>query len=142
MSNNPSEELKKLEQQLLAVEDEPEALLPEAEPQEEDDAILFPDEEELAAEEDPAGEPAAEAPFVERDEEFEAFYQDILREFGPDTKPRRKTSSTRKTVHQNAYSDREPAPRKEKSVRGLVITLCLEMLGIAGVVLWWVLRIL
>ena len=33
-------------------------------------------------------------------------------------------------------------PGKEKSLTGLVITACLECLAIAGVVLWWLLRIL
>ena len=146
MKDNPNEELKKLEQKLLAVEEEANEILPEAEA--DDDAILFPEEDdadlaaEHAQEEAPVPE-EAQVPFVERDEEFEAFYQDILKEFGPDSKPRRKTSSTKKTAKANAYSDSKPAKaKKEKGVKGLVITLCLEMLGIVGVVLWWILRIL
>ena len=140
MSNNPNEELKKLEQKLLAVEEETDEIFPEAEP--DDGAILFPEEDEDFPGEEQLPERTQE-PFVERDEEFEAFYQDILKEFGPDSKPRRKTSSTKKTAKANAYSDSKPAKaKKEKGVKGLVITLCLEMLGIVGVVLWWILRIL
>lgn len=146
MSNNPSEELKKLEQQLLAVEEEGEEIRPETET-DEGDGILFPEEdqdfsEEEISEEEQLPEAEAQEPFVERDEEFEAFYQDILKEFGPDTKPRKKTSSAKKAVHHNTYSDHAPSAKKEKGIKGLVITLCLECAGIVGIVLWWVLRIL
>lgn len=104
MFDNPSEELKKLEAQLLAIE--------------------------------------------EPDDDFEAFYSDVLREFGPENKKPQvhKSSSSRRNVPQkNTYSDqpRRPAPaKKQKGVKGLVITLCLECLGIVGIILWWILRFL
>ena len=147
MKDNPSEELRKLEQQLLAAEEEHEEMLPETETEEDDDAILFPEEDEDFAEAEGSAEPQqipeeSQEPFVERDDDFEAFYQDILKEFGPDTKPRKKTSSTKKAAHHNAYSDHVPSAKKEKGIKGLVITLCLECAGIVGIVLWWVLRIL
>ena len=40
------------------------------------------------------------------------------------------------------YSDAAPAPKKEKGVAGLVITLCIECLAIAGVVAYWLVHIL
>ena len=40
------------------------------------------------------------------------------------------------------YTDAAPAPKKEKGVAGLVITLCIECLAIAGVVAYWLLYIL
>ena len=115
MKDNPSEELKKLEEQLLAVED-------------------------IAAEDAQVCDQSEAVPAADKDAEFEAFYQEILKEFGPDTAPRKKTSSTRKTAPKSAYSDQKP--KKQKGIKGLVITLCLEMLGIAGIVLWWIFRIL
>ena len=88
------------------------------------------------------------------DEEFERFYAEIYKEFGPkdevkntdmlkDVPVRRipgpYDEPAKKTV---AYADR-PAPRKKKqNVRGLVAIICLELLGIAGVAAWWVLRLL
>ena len=32
--------------------------------------------------------------------------------------------------------------KKEKGIRGLVILICFELLGIAAVALWWLLRLL
>ena len=88
----------------------------------------------------------------EADDDFERFYQDIYEEFGPveeeeepvrnhanhygNAVPKAKTST---------YADTPRAvapPKKDKGVRGLMITICLECVGIAAVVLWWVLRIL
>ena len=40
------------------------------------------------------------------------------------------------------YTDGKKAPKKEKGIKGLVITLCLECLAIAGVVAYWMLYIL
>ena len=78
---------------------------------------------------DPNGAP-------DRDAEFEVFYREILREFGPDSAPqpgKRPASRTRTPARKK---------KKEKGLRGLVVTLCLECAGIAAIAAWWVVRIL
>ena len=82
------------------------------------------------------------------DDEFEQFYQDIFEEFGPveeEEQPVRAQTAQPPKVKTSTYADapREVAPKKqEKGIRGLKITICLECIGIIGVVLWWILRIL
>ena len=108
MFDNPKEELKKLEEQLLAVESS--------------------------------------------GEDFDAFYDDILKEFGPDSAPskQRSTSSQKNPSAKPSASKKTAATgkskkksrKKKKGIKGLVITLCLETAGIVGLILWWVLRIL
>ncbi len=114
MFDNPNEELKKLEDQLLAVE----------------------------------------APT----DDFESFYSDILKEFGPDAaapaarKPAaQKTSGqkqsasghTKKTSGKSSKkAGKKSGKKKKKGIKGLVITLCLESAGIIAIIAWWVLRIL
>ncbi len=82
----------------------------------------------------------------ERDEDFEAFYENILREFGPETSKTAKKTTTRRTAPARpTYADapRHAAPvRREKGVSGLIVTLCMEFIGIALIIFWWVLRIL
>ena len=104
MFDNPNEELKKLEDQLLAVEN--------------------------------------------KDEDFESFYNDILREFGPvnENQGVRKSESkpvTPKKAPTKAKTTGKKGKKKaKKGIKGLVITLCLECAGIVAIILWWVLRIL
>ena len=106
MFDNPNEELKKLEDQLLAAE---------------------------------AG-----------NDNFEAFYSDILNEFGPDTAPskqkstssQKKPSQTHSSSGKSTKSGKKKSHKKKKGIKGLVITLCLETAGIIAIILWWVLRIL
>ena len=81
------------------------------------------------------------------EDEFEKFYQEIYEEFG--SAEEESTSDTvpvRAAVTRiNTYSDapRAVAPKKkDKSIRNLTIAVCLECVGIAAIVLWWVLRIL
>ena len=80
------------------------------------------------------------------DETFEQFYHDIVEEFGPGEEEEapvaRAVAPKKKT---NAYADAPRAvalPKKQKGVRGLVITICLELIGIAAVALWWITRLL
>ena len=88
------------------------------------------------------------------DEEFERFYADIYKEFGPksevkhtdmlkDVPVRRIPGPYDEPVQkkQDAYADGK-APRKKSSGRVWVFVMCLELLGIAGVAAWWVLRLL
>lgn len=103
MFDNPNEELKKLEEQLLAAE--------------------------------------------KTEDDFEAFYQDILQEFGPSsqTSPARKPARSKKAPQKQSYSDQPKKPskkKKKKSLRGLVITLSVECAGIVGIILWWIFRFL
>lgn len=101
------------------------------------------------------------------DEEFERFYADIYREFGPENQnrdedltrdipvrgggtypsepPRPVRAETERTAPRNTYADTArtaPPAKKGGGIRGLVIAVCLECLGIVGVVLWWLLMIL
>ena len=107
MFDNPNEELKKLEQQLLEVE--------------------------------------------KKDEDFESFYSEILREFGPvqETSAPKKTATKKKSAPaatgktgDKAKKSGKKSPKKKQSLKGLVITLCLECAGILAIVVWWILRIL
>ena len=100
MFDNPNEELKKLEEQLLAVE--------------------------------------------EKDESFEAFYSDILQEFGPESEKKQpqKKASAPKSGGTGTGKPHKSTKKKKKSNKGLVITLCLECAGIVGIIVWWMLRLL
>ena len=100
MFDNPQEELKKLEEQMLAAEET-------------------------------------------ETEDFEALYQDLLKEFGPasQTPPARK--KTRKAAPApEKPSGKKSGKKKKKKLTGLIITLCIECAGILGIIVWWLLRIL
>ena len=78
------------------------------------------------------------------DDAFERFYHDILEEFGPGSEQEAPGAVAPK-AKTGAYKDtpRAVAPKKkEKGVRDLVLLICVELLGIAGVVLWWLQRLL
>ena len=87
------------------------------------------------------------------DEEFELFYADIYKEFGPQAEaaktnlvqdvPVRKTPNpAQKMPGSVEHPAQAPAPVKKSNNRGLIVLICLELLGIAGVAAWWVLRLL
>ena len=107
MFDNPNEELKKLEEQLLAVED--------------------------------------------TEEDFDTFYKELLREFGPEAEEPAESKPVKKKAPKNhVQTDHAKNPakksakkkKKKKGIKGLVITLCLECAGIVAILLWWILRIL
>lgn len=101
-----------------------------------------------------------------KDDEFERFYADIFDEFGAQPKAEKPAAQPLKEGrnYANGYGTRpeKAAPRKEETAEdyqdtdrrsvpvrkkkkgngGLVLLAILECLGIIGVVLWWVLRIL
>ena len=88
---------------------------------------------------------AVEEPEVE-EEDFDLLYEEILEEFGPDhvsQPPQKKTH--RREENPYTYTDnaekRKPK-KKRRSIRSMLLILGLECLGILGVLLWWVLRIL
>ena len=92
------------------------------------------------------------------DEQFEKFYSQILTEFGPQSQnedllkdvPQRNSTKQNsagepksgKSAAQNTYADASGHKSKKENNRPLIIAICLESLGIVGVILWWVLRIL
>lgn len=93
-----------------------------------------------------------------KDEEFEAFYAEIFEEYGEKTpseedflkdllteKPKRTAQAQRsQPAAHNAYADqKKTAPvKKDHSIRNLTIIIILELMGIAGVAAWWLIRLL
>ena len=77
------------------------------------------------------------------DDEFERFYQDVFEEFGADEAQEQPRAVAKAKTSTYADAPRAVAPKKkDKSIRNLAIVIFLECMGIAAVVLWWVLRIL
>ena len=97
MFDNPQKELKKLEEQLLTLEN--------------------------------------------KDEEFERFYREIYEEFGPATEEKPAAAPVKKKQSTYADAPRAVAPKKKKSVKGLVITVCLESVGIIVLAAYWIMRL-
>ena len=82
---------------------------------------------------------------TERDEKFERFYQDIFAEYGPtEDEPAEKPAAKPVKKPKSTYADtpRAVAPKKKKSVKGLVITVCVELAGIVGIIAYWMIRLL
>ena len=83
--------------------------------------------------------------YEEKDEEFEKFYQDIFREFGEPEEARAVAPQRSAAAPRNmAYADipRAVAAKPKKSNRGLLIALCMELLGILGVAAYWLVKLL
>jgi len=80
----------------------------------------------------------------QKDEEFERFYHDIFEEFGAaeEEQPRAVAPETPKKKSAYADTPRAVAPAKKKRNTGLVITLCLEIVGILGVAGYWLVKFL
>ena len=82
---------------------------------------------------------------TEKDEKFERFYQDIFEEYGPtEEEPAEAPAPKPVKKPKSTYADtpRAVAPKKKKSVKGLVITVCVELAGIIGIVAYWLIRLL
>ena len=81
---------------------------------------------------------------TDKDEKFERFYQEIYEEYGPTeeetTAPAEKPVKKPKRTYADA--PRAVAPKKKKSVKGLVILVCVELAGIFGIVGYWLMRLL
>jgi len=77
-----------------------------------------------------------------KDEEFERFYREIYEEFGPVTEEQPAAAAPVKKK-QSTYADapRAVAPKKKKGVKGLVITVCLESVGILVLAAYWIMRL-
>ena len=87
---------------------------------------------------------AVEEPEVE-EEDFDLLYEELLEEFGPDqvSQPKKKTHKTANSGYTYTDNAEQHRPHKHRrSIRGLLVALCLEALGIMGIMLWWVVRIL
>ena len=81
----------------------------------------------------------------QKDEEFERFYHDIFEEFGTaeeEEQPRAVAPQAPKKKSAYADTPRAVAPAKKKRNTGLVITLCLEILGIVAVGAYWLMKFL
>ena len=93
------------------------------------------------------------------DEEFEAFYSELFAEFGSTEGTKNNNTAAKAPARQTAapryQTGSAPAyggsmekqvvsskKKEQKSLNGLIICMCLECLGIVGVVLWWLLRIM
>ena len=85
--------------------------------------------------------------FEQKDDEFEQFYQDIFSEFGEPEESRAAAPAPRKsanTPRNMTYTDvpRAVAAKPKKSNKGLVILLCIEIAGIAGIAGYWLMKLL
>ena len=86
----------------------------------------------------------------QKDDEVERFYQDIFREFGePEEQravapaaPRKDDSSNSPRNMTYADTPRAVAATPKKSNRGLLILLCIEIVGILGVAGYWLMKFL
>ena len=90
------------------------------------------------------------------DEDFESFFSEICEEFGED--PQSEEEYLKEMLSDGKAPSAEPAApetpdyadqhknaapvKKDHSIRNLTILVALEVLGIIGVALWWVLRLL
>ena len=77
-----------------------------------------------------------------KDEEFERFYREIYEEFGPATQEKPAAAPVKKKQSTYADAPRAVAPKKKKSIKGLVITVCLESVGIIALAMYWIMRLL
>ena len=127
MFDDPKKELKRLEEQLLAAE------------MSDDDFERF--YEEIY---DEFGE---KEPAAQEDDYLKDLLEDVpVRNYSNNYGKTPQASAAKKPqASRDTYTDssRYAAPvKKDRSIRTLTIIACLETLGIVGVVLWWVLRIL
>ena len=161
MFDNPNEELKRLEEQLLQAEETDRKfdrffgdVYDEYSPAEES---VY---EEETYEEDTCGEEAYDEVPQEMEDllvetPVDSGVRNYANGYGRQGQMRRNPGSAQqrpvqqrsvqpRTAPQNFTDEsRYAAPvKKAKGVKGLVITACIECAGIVGVVLWWMLRIL
>lgn len=113
MFDDPKQDLKRMEQELLS---------------QEDDGWLdreLADARRLLDEEEP--------------DEDEAFFRDFS-----ETCPGAVTNNDRVDVDLDAYSDElldAPPVKREKGIRGLLILIVLELLGIAAIGVYWLVQL-
>ena len=131
MFDDPKKELERLEEELLAAE------APDDEFEQMYSEIL----EEFGEK-----EPTTDEEYL-RDMMTEPPVRNHANGYG--TRPvqnRSASANPRPAVRPNVYEDTAarsvPAPKKSKVNRNLMIAICVECLGIAGVVVWWMLRLM
>ena len=91
----------------------------------------------------------------EIDDDFERLYSELYKEFGQkpvkedpqedmlsDVPVRRIPGPYDEPVSRDDYADHHRSVRKDKDIPKLMLLICLECLGIAGIVAWWVFRLL
>ena len=76
------------------------------------------------------------------EEEFERFYHDVFEEFGEAPEEAPAPAPVKKPKNTYADTPRAVAPQKKKGIRGPLITVCLELVGIAAVIGYWLLKLL
>ena len=70
--------------------------------------------------------------------DFESVYTYLLEEFGEQPQP----EETEPAEGSETHSDDVPPAKKDNSIRNLTVLIILELLGIAGVIGWWISRLL
>ena len=89
------------------------------------------------------------------DDAFERLYSELYEEFGQkpvreepaedlltDVPVRRVPGPYDAPVNREDYADQQRPARKDKSITKLLLLISLECLGIAGIVAWWIFRLL
>ena len=89
------------------------------------------------------------------DDDFERFYSELYKEFGQkpakeehvedlltDVPVRRIPGPYDAPASRSDYADQQRTVRKDKDIPKLMLLICLECLGIAGIVAWWIFRLL
>ena len=139
MFDNPNEELKRLEKELLAQEEEDwlEKELREAK------ALINMEDEKPDVDATQVFKAPAQAqtrPQTQTQTQAGVQPRNYANNYGAAQAAPRNTDKT--DVNLEEYSDEVYEEPKEKSSRGLVILACLETLGIVAVVLYWLLFLL
>ena len=77
-------------------------------------------------------------------EEFDLMYDEILEEYGatPQAQPEQAPTAITPDADDSYIDYDQYIQPTAKSNRGLVIAICLESLGIVGLVIWWLVRLL
>ena len=82
-----------------------------------------------------------EQKLLQQEDDFEDFYRDVLKEFGTDEN---RTDPTRRKPSRRSYGDtpRAVVVPKKKSIKGLLLTVVLELIGISALALYWIMQVL
>ena len=83
----------------------------------------------------------------ETPEDFESVYASLLEEFGEQPEAEGEEAPEQQSEapdpDRNAYADKQvPPAKKDNSIRNLTVLIILELLAIAGVIGWWISRLL
>lgn len=138
MFDDPKKELERLEEQLLAAEepdDEFERLYEEIFEE-------FGEKEQTTDEEYLKGLLTEEPPVRNHANGYGTKTQSAPQIRSVPPQGTRSAAPANRSTYSDPASRSVPAPKKEKSTRGLKIAICLECLGIVAVVAWWLIRLM